>query len=373
MSGLHDHFADELSGIGDQMRAGFEFWPWEHRDRMRLLVERQLDRKGKRLRSVFALLCSELLGGDTRRVQPLAAAVELYHSASLVLDDVQDNSTFRGRDQAVYVSENVSNAINLACIVRSFSHFPIHCSDLTLAEKDGVRRQLDMMAMLVPLGQSMDIGWHQGWYDFTSVPYQETMRLKTGAPFACVASGAAVTCDVESEIQERMKSLGYRVGVLYQLVDDYNDMFVNDQGAVPADLSEGKFTRPVEILIKLLCADGREELAGRVASRLRNPDGVGGVEWILDLMLAHSVAPILDEEIFLGAADLERDVAALAFGGSAAADRMVQFIYSLAGMTGKQLQQGAVPAGRRPDAPHNEPTADFSGPPGRSRESSWPT
>ncbi|MFK4225962.1 polyprenyl synthetase family protein [Streptomyces sp. NPDC019890] len=332
--GLADHFAAELRGIGDRMCAGFEFWPWEQRDRMRLLVERQLARKGKRLRSTFALLCGELLGGDTERVEPVAAAVELYHSASLVLDDVQDNSTFRGRDQAVHVSENVSNAINLGCIVRSFSHYPIHCSDLTLAEKDGVRRQLDVMATLVPIGQSMDIGWHQGWYDFRSVPYQETIRLKTGAPFACVASGAAVTSHADSGTRVEMERLGYAVGMLYQLVDDYNDMF--DQDTVPGDLSAGKFTRPVAILIQLLCGGGEEELAGRVASRLRVPDDDGGVEWILDLMLANSVAAILEEEIRRRVADIERDVANLALGGSAATARMVEFI-SVVGMIGKRL------------------------------------
>jgi geranylgeranyl pyrophosphate synthase len=340
-TGLHIHFADQLRGIDDRMRAGFEFWPWGHRDRMRVLVERQLARKGKRLRSLFALLCGELLGGTPEKAQPLAAAVELYHAASLVLDDVQDNAVFRDRDQAVHVSENVSNAINLACIVRSFSHYPLHGSDLTLAEKDGVRRRLDTMATLVPLGQSMDIGWHQGWYDFRSVPYAELIRLKTGAPFACVAAGAAVTSGKDSGTHAGMERLGYRVGMLYQLVDDYNDMFLHDQAAVPSDLQEGKFTRPVAILIGLLCADGREGVAERVASRLRKPDG-DGPQWILDLMTACSVAALLEEEIQDSAADIERDVAALSSGGLDATGRMTEFVRSLAAMMAERPQP--VPA-----------------------------
>jgi geranylgeranyl pyrophosphate synthase len=326
---LRDHFADQLRRIGDRMRAGFEFWPWDHRDRMRVLVERQLARKGKRLRPTFALLCGELLGGDAKRVEPVAAAVELYHCASLVLDDVQDNSAFRGSDQAVHVSESVSNAINLGCIVRSFSHYPVHRSDLTLAEKDGVRHQLDVMATLVPLGQSMDIGWHQGWYDFRSVPYYEMIRLKTGAPFACVASCAAVTSGVDGETRAGMERLGYAVGTLYQLIDDYLDMFLRAD-TESGDLAEGKFTRPIAILVELLCAAGDEELAGRVAAQLLKPNG--DAAWIRDLMLTRSVAPLLAEEIRRRAGDINRQVTTLARGGPPATARMAAFVGALVGM-----------------------------------------
>lgn len=341
-AGLHEHFAGQLRGIDDRMRAGFESWPWDHRDPMRVLVERQLARKGKRLRSLFALLCSELLGSAPERAQPLAAAVELYHAASLVLDDVQDNAVFRDRDRAVHVSENVSNAINLACIVRSFSHYPLHTRDLTLAEKDSLRCQLDMMATLVPIGQSMDIGWHQGWYDFRTVPYDELIRLKTGAPFACVAAGAAVTGGNNIGTRTKMERLGYRVGMLYQLVDDYKDMFPHDQAAVPSDLTEGKFTKPVAILIGLLCADDREDLAGRVASQLRKPDDDRGPQRILDLMSTHSVANLLEKEIRGSAAGIERDVAALSSGDRDATGRMTEFIRALVAMVGERSQPGPV-------------------------------
>jgi geranylgeranyl pyrophosphate synthase len=331
----HDHFAGSLSRIAERMHAGFEFWPWEHRDRMRILVERQLTRGSKRLRSTFALLCCELLDGDPARIEPLAAAVELYHSASLVLDDVQDNSTFRGHDRTVHVSESVSNAINLGCIVRSFSHFPIHCSDLSLAEKDDIHRRLDVMATLVPLGQSMDIGWHQGWYDIRSMPWLEMIRLKTGAPFACVATGAAIVSGAGTETRDAMENLGYAVGTLYQLVDDYNDMFVHDAETLSDDLGAGKFTRPIAILVDLLCAGGWEELASQVASQLRNPSP-DGVRWIQELLLANSVAVHLDDEIRRRAADIEQAVVALASGDHPAVAHTVKFVDSLVDMLGRQ-------------------------------------
>ncbi|MFJ3809268.1 polyprenyl synthetase family protein [Streptomyces sp. NPDC090073] len=336
---LREHYADQLHAIDERMRAGFALWPWGHHDRMRALVERQVARKGKRLRSLFGLLCAELLGGDLEKTQPLAAAVELYHAASLVLDDVQDNADFRGRDRAVHVSESVSNAINLACVVRSFAHHPLHCSDLTLIEKDGVRRQLDVMATLVPLGQSMDIGWHQGWYEFRSVPYEELIRLKTGAPFACVAAGAAVTGGQGEATRAAMERLGYRVGILYQLVDDHNDMFrtVGDgdgQGAagrMPDDLVEGKFTRPIGLLCERLSADGRDDLAEQVVARLREP-GADGPRWILDLMAAHSVAARSVREIHDRAVGIERDAATLSHGHGGAMGRMSEFVRHLAAL-----------------------------------------
>lgn len=339
---LREHYSDQLHAIDERMRAGFALWPWAHHDRMRALVERQVARKGKRLRSLFALLCAELLGGEPEKAQPLAAAVELYHAASLVLDDVQDNADFRGRDRAVHVSESVSNAINLACVVRSFAHHPLHCCDLTLIERDGVRHQLDVMATLVPLGQSMDIGWHQGWYDFRSVTYEELIRLKTGAPFACVAAGAAVTGGQDEATRAAMERLGYRVGILYQLVDDHNDMFQTDRDGdgedaserVPSDLMEGKFTRPIGLLCERLSADGRDDLAEQVVARLRDP-GEDGPRWILDLMAAHSVASRCVREIHDRAVGIERDAAALSHDHGVATGRMAEFIRHLVAMTGE--------------------------------------
>jgi len=330
---LHDEETDHLAAISTRMNAGFQAWPWPHRDRMRGLVERQLARRGKRLRPRFALLCARLLGAAPDKAEPVAAAVELYHCASLVLDDVQDNSSFRGDTPAVHVTENVSNAINLGCIVRSFSHYPIDCADLTLSEKDRLRRHLDVMETLVPLGQSMDIGWNQGWYDFRSFPHWEMMRLKTGAPFACVAAGAAVVSGADERTENEIERLGYEVGVLYQLVDDYHDMFTTDLGTVPDDLAGGKFTRPIAILIDLLRADGLEGTAERVARDLQNPPAAQDLLWVRDLMAERSVATALSSEIERSAEEIERLISQLALGGDAAAGRMVEFVHRLVRMT----------------------------------------
>ena len=329
---LQNQRADALRRIGLRMHTGFEFWPWEHRDRMRLMVERQLARESKRLRSTFALLCCELLGTDPTRIEPVAAAVELYHSASLVLDDVQDNSAFRGHDPAVHVSESVSNAINLGCVVRSFSNYPIRTAELTPAERDDIRCRLDTMATLVPLGQSMDIGWHQGWYDITSMPYLEMIRLKTGAPFACVAGCAALIAGAASETGAAMERLGYAVGTLYQLVDDYNDMFTHDQDSIPGDLAEGKFTRPIATLVDLLCAEGRAELVDEVAVRLSTPS-TAGAQWIQDLLHVNAVPARLAGEIHQRADDIRQDARTLAVSDQSVAG-MAAFVGSLVGMLG---------------------------------------
>jgi geranylgeranyl pyrophosphate synthase len=330
---LHDEETTHLAAIGTRMNAGFQSWPWPHRDRMRILVERQLARRGKRLRPRFALLCARLLGAAPDKAEPVAAAVELYHCASLVLDDVQDNSSFRGDTPTVHVTENVSNAINLGCIVRSFSHYPIACADLSLSEKDRLRRHLDVMETLVPLGQSIDIGWNQGWYDFRSFPHREMMRLKTGAPFACVAAGTAVVSGADERIENEIEQLGYEVGVLYQLVDDYHDMFITDPRTVPEDLAGGKFTRPIAILIDLLRAEGHDGTAERVARALRNSTTAPDLTWVRDLMAETSVSSILSGEIERSAEEIERRIFRLALGGDAPAGRMVEFVHQLVRMT----------------------------------------
>lgn len=326
---VDDEETKHLAAISTRMNAGFQSWPWPHRDRMRILVERQLARRGKRLRPRFALLCAGLLGAAADKAEPIAAAVELYHCASLVLDDVQDNSAFRGDAPAVHVTENVSNAINLGCIVRSFSHYPIDCADLSLSEKDRLRRHLDVMETLGPLGQSIDIGWNQGWYDAGSFPHHEMMRLKTGAPFACVAAGAAVVSGADERTEDEIERLGYDVGILYQLVDDHYDMFSTNPRTVSEDLAGGKFTRPIAILIELLRAKGLDGVVERVVHDLRNPMTGQDLTWVRDLMAETSVATILNVEIERTAEEIERRISKLALGGDGPARRMVEFVHEL--------------------------------------------
>jgi octaprenyl-diphosphate synthase len=128
----------------------------------------------------MTLICEALGGGDA--ALPLVPLVELPHNASLIHDDIEDNSDERRGKPAVHLIYGTDTAINGG----SFLYFlPLTCVDGWDAPPDLKSRVYaawgEHMRRL-HLGQAMDIAWHQ---DFASRPspdeYSLMCRLKTGA------------------------------------------------------------------------------------------------------------------------------------------------------------------------------------------------
>ncbi len=95
LEALSSQYATHLAEIDRLVDEELARWPWQDVPALERLIRQQLRRKGKRLRPLLMFTLADLVGGDPWRVTAGAAGVELYHLASLILDDIQDNSTFR--------------------------------------------------------------------------------------------------------------------------------------------------------------------------------------------------------------------------------------------------------------------------------------
>ena len=132
------------------------------------------------------------LGATARSV--LDGAREREFLARLV--GLTDEQPWRGgiRNGRVWRSvADTSTAINVAAFLRSSLYHAIHRSAvLSGDEKLVMRRQLDDAATRLVLGQSLDIGRHDGWFDAgRDFPYQRMVSWKTGSLFGCAAAMAA--------------------------------------------------------------------------------------------------------------------------------------------------------------------------------------
>jgi geranylgeranyl pyrophosphate synthase len=202
-------------------------WPWHAVPPLRDLIHQQLTTPGKRLRAHLALSTVEALGGDPRRVYAPAASAELYHLAALILDDIEDNSAFRRGAPAVHTTTATSTAINVAATIRSLAYHPVHRSPyLSTEEKYEIHRRLDGAATHLVLGQSIDIGWHNGWYASPAeFPYREMVRWKTGVLFGYSAWCGAYVSGADADTCQAAERFGTAAGALYQMVDDHADGF----------------------------------------------------------------------------------------------------------------------------------------------------
>jgi octaprenyl-diphosphate synthase len=263
----------DLAAVEQLMLTEVGRWQWEGLEPLRDALVDQLRRPGKRLRPLLALSVSDAFAADPSRVHAGAAAAELCHVASVIYDDVEDNSTTRTGQPTAHVATTVSLAINMAGIIRSLSYHVIDNScRLTLAEKFQLHRLLDATSTLLPLGQSMDIGWHAGWYrTVDSAPYDVMVERKTGALFKFAGWTAAWVCSGDERLADEIGSIAGDAGVLYQRLDDYLDGSASAGAAVPDDLMHGKLTYPMLVLSASVTAQDEAELLGTLLQRLRGP------------------------------------------------------------------------------------------------------
>ena len=167
---------------------------------------------GKRVRPMVALLSCEAAGGSAQEALDFAVGIELVHSASLVIDDVIDDSdTRRGTDSA-WAAFGYGSAIIASdgLLGEAFSLF--------LADE----RATEVVAQaMVDLGEGEAI-------ELAAVPetgeeYLRLARRKTGALFRAAAQLGAVAADADDETIDAFGEYAERVGIAFQIRDDVLD------------------------------------------------------------------------------------------------------------------------------------------------------
>jgi octaprenyl-diphosphate synthase len=231
-----------------------------------------LSRGGKRWRPLLALLVCEAFGGKDR-VLPLLPLVEFCHNASLIHDDIEDNSAERRGKPAVHLLYGEDAAINSGC----FLYFlPLVCID-TLEASARFKAKLYSLWGLsmrrLHLGQSLDIDWHKR-ADFTpSIDDYRTMcSLKTGVLARFSAELGILAASLNDECSpggcghgrqhrgqhredphkfpavpaQNIADAAEKLGVGFQILDDVQNLAGGNPGKERGDdVVEGKMSLPV--------------------------------------------------------------------------------------------------------------------------------
>lgn len=196
---------------------------------------------GKRLRPTLTVACAKLLHYDGRRHLSLAAAVELIHTATLLHDDVVDESTMRrGMQTANNVWSNQSSVlVGDFLLSRAFQ----------LMVGDG---SLEVLELLSNASATISQGEVQqlmavGDLDTTRETYLEIIRAKTATLFSAACEIAPIISG-RGDLRAAFRGFGEALGIAFQLVDDALDYSAKEAElgkAVGDDLREGKLTLPV--------------------------------------------------------------------------------------------------------------------------------
>jgi len=191
-----------------------------------------LERPGKRVRARLCLGLSESLHVPPEEGIALAAAVELLHNASLVLDDVQDNDEMRRGRASVWRTFGRSQAINLGT-------FLIAQSTALAARLRGISPLFAATLREATAGQSAEIDFHTATPTLTN--YEKMAEAKTGALFALSAKSAAILARLPEDLAATIGNAFARLGAAYQVQDDLADALgLKGRARAGLDLREGK-------------------------------------------------------------------------------------------------------------------------------------
>jgi octaprenyl-diphosphate synthase len=204
---------------------------------------------GKRIRPAVLLMAARLSGYQGDRAVLYAAVVEFIHTATLVHDDIIDESDLRRGRPAVH--SRWGNDITV--LLGDYLYIKSMAMALTHDTLDLVRVLCDVTLKMIE-GELYQLT-KNGDADITEEEHFDIIRRKTAYLFGGCGQIGGMLGKVSSEREQALRDYGFNLGIVFQLVDDLLD-FTGDAEAlgkpIGADLREGKMTLP---LIHLLHQD----------------------------------------------------------------------------------------------------------------------
>jgi len=278
----HEALAETLSADMEAVNALIrERMASKHAPRIPEVSAHLIEAGGKRLRPMLTLAAARLCGYEGPYHVHLAATVEFIHTATLLHDDVVDESgKRRGRPTANLLWDNKSSVlVGDYLFARSFQ----------LMVETGRLRVLDILAnasATIAEGEVLQLTAAQDLATDEST-YLQVIRGKTAALFSAATEVGGVIANAPDEVTQALHAYGDALGIAFQIVDDYLD-YAGDSGAtgknVGDDFRERKLTLPV-IKAVALASDTERAFWKRVIEK--GDQREGDLDHALGLLHAH--------------------------------------------------------------------------------------
>jgi geranylgeranyl diphosphate synthase type I len=230
---------------------------------------------GKRHRPLICFASCMAVGGTAEKATSAAAAVEHFHTAALIHDDIADEAELRRGKPCLHLTEGVGLAVNIGDLALSLVNGTVMKDDnLDDSTKVRVVTELIDMTRRTIEGQALDIGWaRDGRYDITPEDYLVMATHKTAHYSGAVplAIGAIIGGGTESEI-EALRKYGLDTGLAFQIQDDLLNLIGNEEATKKdfrSDITEGK--RTLVVVHALQNSPKRDRLIEILSSKEHDP------------------------------------------------------------------------------------------------------
>ena len=234
------------------------------------MTNHHLNSGGKRIRSLLTLVSAKLCGyKDGSRDVNLAACVELIHNATLLHDDVIDNSKFRrGVKTANSIWGNQSSIL-------VGDYLLSRCFEMMV--EDGSQEILKLLSSTssrIAQGEVLQLE-HKGEVDLLEETYFNIINMKTASLFAAATKVGACLGNRSKKEKDALESYGKNLGLAFQIADDALDYFSSKTifgKKIGKDFYEGKTTLPLIIIFQRGNSEERNFLKEIFKKKKRNED-----------------------------------------------------------------------------------------------------
>ena len=224
------------------------------------VLEHIRHRGGKRMRPLLILLIAKNYGGVNDVTLRSAVGLELLHTASLVHDDVVDESKERRGQSSVNAEYNNKVAVLVGDYVLSTALL-----NISFTNNSDILRSIAVLGRNLSNGEILQLSNIQNT-EFSEDIYYDVIKMKTAALFEACCEVGTLSVNANERQIELAKEFGRNLGIIFQIRDDIFDYYDSKEIGKPTgnDMAEGKLTLPVLYALNSTHDSEMEEIARKV-------------------------------------------------------------------------------------------------------------
>ncbi|EFA45309.1 polyprenyl synthetase [Hallella bergensis DSM 17361] len=217
-------------------------------------------RAGKRMRPILILLMAKNYGQITSTTLNAAVGLELLHTASLMHDDVVDESEERRGQASVNAEYNNKVAVLAGDYVLSTALLHVN-----FTHNEAIIETLAELGRTLSNGEILQLSAIQN-QSISETTYYDVISQKTAALFEACAEVGALSAGADAAATTQARNFGRNIGIIFQIRDDIFDYYDTDEIGKPTgnDMAEGKLTLPVIYALKSTGDEAMMNLARKV-------------------------------------------------------------------------------------------------------------
>lgn len=227
-------------------------------------------RGGKRMRPMLILLTAKNFGTVLDVTQNAALGLELLHTASLVHDDVVDESDERRGQPSVNASYNNKVAVLVGDYILSTALLRV-----ALSNNHEIVQELAELGRTLAAGEILQLS-NVSNSEISEDTYYQVIEKKTAVLFEACCKLGAISVGASKDMVEKAAKFGHNIGMIFQIRDDIFDYYDSKEIGKPTgnDMLEGKLTLPIIFALNNHASSAMMTLAKKVKAGTINADEI---------------------------------------------------------------------------------------------------